>query len=951
MSKLLSLFALLLVASLAHAQFLIVPEGAKAGSVSPKAVKAEMDAYGAYATARLELTFATDPKKYINEVDFMMTLPDHTEATGFAYWYENEYVVAKTVEKARAAQIYEFITTRQRDPALVEMVGRRQFRVRISPVDSTKDLRVEVKLVINQSRGGLALPLTSLFSKQLGSADFTLSTPEGWTENWGIPGQTQNGRTTYHFSSKPWKARSDWRASPPKSPLVTSWARPASGDGTLLVAYTAPRDMRNVQLVAPKGVLQNIYPSRVRSLRKGETANFAARIRAGAPSMATLRVGGESWSQNLGVQQFDNRSAVVLWGAQHVLTVKDRKEIRKWGMWLGIPTKETSWLAVPEAELEVLKEARMDIAWQDYAMTLAKYGPESKRAKEAYQQARSVTEANLSKDWGYTVDEYSKVAADEARYQVRWILARQYSFAKIRFGKNSKKAQEFYSGLLGASDSQAEANRVADWVLEQEENDALYNYVEGERDSSGKLKSLSQVRKWIRTLQAARVNQSQEARFRWELSDYVVDSEAHRLGFDGYEYNAQNCKRAYDLLDLYAPVKQWERNARLRITTERIWTCFWNGNKKVTSIAEEFSKIDALLAKTKVPIHDIKSDLQGYISSYHGFKGSFELPPSKLTTDAQDRFIAHYHLDTKELVERNFRWQFENAVNRVFDFDTSIQRDPKAYEQAKARLAEWAKALGRPIPPKGTHSWWKPDGRDEFVLNLRQYGPDDPRTMAARRKMEEEDAKAKKPQRVQYRAEILMKSLELDGLMWRQRTPDEEAQMKELESQVKDLRARMGDPLLVVVAPRTASVAALLPDGRLVKLTWNDQSQRWEYRFDLPPGTKEGKIRIPVWVTHVEGGQELRDVVIHVDQTAPELTVSWTKTATGWDLSVITDIGVARVNLALSDGRRLVLERGASDGKQVEWSISISGEVVGEAVVIATDGAHNRTEVRRTFSP
>ncbi len=126
---------------------------------------------------------------------------------------------------------------------------------------------------------------------------------------------------------------------------------------------------------------------------------------------------------------------------------------------------------------------------------------------------------------------------------------------------------------------------------------------------------------------------------------------------------------------------------------------------------------------------------------------------------------------------------------------------------------------------------------------------------------------------------------------------------------------------------------------------------RWEHRFDLPPGSTEGTVEIPIWIRHAGGRTESRMARIHVDQTPPAVSVEWIKTATGWRVRATTEAGVARVNLALDDGRRLAFNRVATQGDRTVWQVEIAGEVNGEAIVIATDAAHNRTEVRKSFSP
>src|SRR5205085_1874990 len=98
------------------------------------------------ASTHLLLTFQNETQERI-EADFIYTMPPDSLVTSFAYWYGNEKVIARVVEKEEAASIYKHITTRMRDPALVEMIGKNTFRARLFPLMPNSDLKVEMNLV------------------------------------------------------------------------------------------------------------------------------------------------------------------------------------------------------------------------------------------------------------------------------------------------------------------------------------------------------------------------------------------------------------------------------------------------------------------------------------------------------------------------------------------------------------------------------------------------------------------------------------------------------------------------------------------------------------------------------------------------------------------------------------------------------------------------------------
>lgn len=947
-------------------QFLVVPKGERAGSVSPKAVKAEMHAYGAYATARLEVSFNTDPD-WSDEVDFMMRLPDNAEATGFAYWFGDEYVVAKTVEKERAAQIYQFITERRRDPALVELVGRRQFRVRIAPVDRSKDLRVEIKLVLERTKGAFALPLTALFKNRLESADFTLTTPEGWRENWGREGKFEGGRRIYRFESKPWTAKSDWRTSPPPAPVVASVGRPAQGEGTILVSYTAPK-AQQVRLSAPKRVLAHVYP-RQANLKAGDTVTFAARVSAHAPSSATLSIGSHSWKQSLSKQPFTDRSAVVLWGADHVNAIKDRAQIRQWGMWLGIPTKETSWLAVPKAEEAMLKEARVRFAFQEYWMTVGRYGKNSKQALAGMQRIRSLYRDSNSHLERADLDANLKWRLEEAEHAVMSILGAQYAKAVAKMGKSSAKAKEFSAGMQNILAARS-IYRYEKYTLRDAQVNAIEEALDsrvalllGYDDKPAPRTVSSRDPELIRLWSALSYSERTESGAPYYLQEGLKVAEGLRLKVKGYDEadNWQIARNAIKLAPIFGSATQLLGEARAELANDQFstisakWYAWENGQTKTLKpIRERIKDLDELLKKFSLTPAQAKGQLIGILENERWTqpRGELEVNQPLLSPD-QSIFVQHYKLNPLTVKRSLYRDDFHQTASWWASLHYQIRQDPAEFIPVRAKLDYLAKELelrAPSTPDEVTNGHWNVDARDNYVLYLRRYGPDHPETLKAKQAMEAFDRSIGNTQRAEFRADILRLGYELDNLSYRTLTPEESKKRDELERRQRELFAKMGDPLLIVVAPPTASVSARLPDGRLVDMAWNSRALRWEYRFDLPPGSVEGTVLIPVWIRTAGGTVESRVERIHVDQTSPKMEVEWTRTESGWRVTVKTEAAVARVNVALPDGRRLVLARVKVEGQSAVWHAEIRGDIHGEAVVIATDAAHNRTEVRRSFS-
>ncbi len=94
---------------------------------------------------------------------FFFNLPENAIITQFSYWYGGNKVIARVVEKKRAADIYRANVLNTHNPVLVEKIEASTFRVRIFPVLPSIDLKFELKYAetLKSDRNGIIyrLPL------------------------------------------------------------------------------------------------------------------------------------------------------------------------------------------------------------------------------------------------------------------------------------------------------------------------------------------------------------------------------------------------------------------------------------------------------------------------------------------------------------------------------------------------------------------------------------------------------------------------------------------------------------------------------------------------------------------------------------------------------------------------------------------------------------------------
>ena len=75
-----------------------------------------------------------NPNALILEGSYVFPIPENASLTEFTMIMNGKKVVGEVLERDKARGIYEAIVAKQRDPALLEYVGRKLFRARVFPI-------------------------------------------------------------------------------------------------------------------------------------------------------------------------------------------------------------------------------------------------------------------------------------------------------------------------------------------------------------------------------------------------------------------------------------------------------------------------------------------------------------------------------------------------------------------------------------------------------------------------------------------------------------------------------------------------------------------------------------------------------------------------------------------------------------------------------------------------
>ena len=379
-----------------------------------KAQKIEATIEGRLAATTSLMTFENETSQRI-EADFIYAAPPGALVTGFAYWFGEEKVVARIVEKERAREIYKYITSRMRDPALVEMIGRNTFHAKIFPVMPNADLRVEVRYleVLPATAGGTlyTLPLKPE-EEGKGTLD-TLDVSVRVKADSEVASVGSNlaaakkdgGFYNLDISQKTYRAPADLRVRIASKPLAarpaSAWrsslwsARSGGADGFFALAMTAPHALKNPFLKISGTRVYDVFPRRFSNIKAGQTVLLVGRYRAKGTARLSLKSSASGWERT---PQFSpnrraDNPAMLLWAKEKIedlsRNARNQSAVVALSTRYELPSKWTSWLAIPKEELERYKQEKAEADMAFYGDLVAKEIAAGRGQSRAARNART----------------------------------------------------------------------------------------------------------------------------------------------------------------------------------------------------------------------------------------------------------------------------------------------------------------------------------------------------------------------------------------------------------------------------------------------------------------------------------------------------------------------------------------------------------------------------------
>ncbi|MGC4047470.1 MAG: VIT domain-containing protein [Armatimonas sp.] len=927
----------LLLSPRAFAQALLKPTGTNAAPLILKALDADVRIAGPVATTTLNLRFANPHSNRI-EADFVYTLPEGGVATGFAYWYGAEKVVARIAEKERAAMIYKYITTRQRDPALVELIGKNTLRARIFPIMPNADLQVELQFaraLPREKDGSAVFTLPIALDKTAPALENFLVkvSTEGWKEvknNLGL--EVNAGKMEYVGQQFRPNADLRLRLTPkniPLSPMLH--AAPSGGKAGFFTLTMAGQG---------KTMLSGLPFYDVRQRQLGDGWLITGRYKGAGTAKVTRQ--NQSAALTFGAKPEPNGPAVKLWSSEKLQALGNGspKEAIALSLRHGIVCAHTSWIAIPEGERQRYEYEKQQAELDFLANRLVKSFRDGRKDTET--RARFNT---LSKQLG-------RNASDELSNRLDSDL---YSLADGAIKGDKKQRSELarLSQWIGVSPERY-LGAVRQHQANQEQS-ALHSPLDallrkGQEDSNEFRELLAR-----NDALAAQTNQN----LRYSLFGSETQAAAYRIA----------TARLDDKPDPEDDVRLLERikKALGRETNLSVYRHQLLENKYRAAAVEWFQamRTDRPTDEPKARVEELAKQIgytpamqqektraatyneiwnQGRVLLQALQQNSTELPRER---EKLLKMLSLVQRDSNAELTRMVQSDWTTYSAPLYEL-ARVQYGPrvdqaKAAElEAKLKHVETLAGITRPkeIEASSSGDSAEEKTRKELLAEYRIPKPNPARIEALKKKLTEQTAMRRNEGYAKRRVDALVAEAEWDAL---ERSGASPAQITTAVSEAKALRARFGDPLLPIDAPKDArQIVARFADGTVKPLAWNEANRRWELRFDVPPHATEGSWDIQVTIVHADGHREERTFPVTVDMKAPEAKATLTRIDDGrlrLDVQAATD--ASRATAFLEGAEPVTLTPTGTPGQ----FFALLPRDARVTQVVVTDSAHNRTEL------
>ncbi len=340
-----------------------------------KAVQSHTIIDGPVARTQISYVAANSSKEAIEAV-VNLHVPPGTVLHGFGYYYKGRFISGKMYDNDEAWRIYEAVTSRGRDPGVMDRPTDQDYHAQIFPVEGGHDLRVVIQLsqslAVSKDGTRCEIPMSQALS---GKTPVQVHA-DAWVRRHGTSDLSSNesGRTTItpeangsHLTlAGLWRPTQNWRILVRRSaPGVTKsvYSALSDGKGYFAVTLAAPYPLKNphVELVSSPGTNYTL-PTRfgstqahggltfVGTYRRPQTLHLMLISQGHAPLQITTHLSGKTAARQ-------QNPAAILWADKRISLLqtspgRDRRpQIVRLSREFMVVSQFTALLAIPAEEL------------------------------------------------------------------------------------------------------------------------------------------------------------------------------------------------------------------------------------------------------------------------------------------------------------------------------------------------------------------------------------------------------------------------------------------------------------------------------------------------------------------------------------------------------------------------------------------------------------------------
>ncbi|BCM94002.1 hypothetical protein IAD21_05897 [Abditibacteriota bacterium] len=914
-----------------HASALLKPTSGVTQALTPKSLQIESNLRGAFAQTMVTTTYA-NPNSTRIEADFMYSAPKGSVVTGFAYWYGREKVVARVVEKGRAAKIYQYITSRMRDPALIEMVGPNKFRARIFPIEANADLKIEVRLAqtlgatkegqswswpLREETRDNALQNVSVHLK----SDRAFRSNLGSVENNELKFEKTNFRATDDAD-----ALVPQNAAPLRASLIA--ARDGGSDGFFSLALAS-----NSPVALPRFTISGIstYNVLIPTMRRLDAnGNFVVMGRYKGSGTALVSLNGRSVQVNFPDARETNNLPSLLWAAGRIESLSSRAtnmvQVMALSKRFGVPSRWTSWLAIPDEER---KNFRRQMWASDRASAAKAYAQAISRGDGGARRAQKAIFDDLTKKIQADGSNYaeneelqplSSYLNDELRSLRRAMIEAKYD-GKVSKSQSAQWAKWATNLRRAGASGGGKGVDLPVYVIEDELRIASRLYLQ--EIEAGHQKGRGAQKYQARLKQLAQTKTARE--YGWNESTFLYEQaqmRANALAMDIATNRASDHpdivrqKQAEQRLAQLVSANMGNANSALNNALEQVW------GGKIRVVAEQWAG-EIAAGRSDSPA------AAEYERQVRALQTRAGMQPLNGSTSADEIVLS---AASNKMAEIRAKIGIEVADKRENEPQIGTLRTELEQVQQKFPSADSQRWEDSTLGSTSEEFAW--EGRaHEAAYRLLEAQKKTPTATtqidALQRDLDQSVQKGKKD-----KAEVLD---------WEKSRVDNNEPLVT----ASDYRLRSGDPLISVMAPASCrEVVALMPDGTLLPLRFNAINKSWEARFDVPTFAPDGDYRVKILIVAPDGARRQLTMNFAVDSHAPRGIGSVNTEGKIWHLSLESDEHTDRVSAFLPWNERIELRRNENAVFVADATVPAAfGDAKAQVRFLLTDGAHNKTEV------